>query len=353
MTLRTCSIAVAAVTGLCLLPVAAVAQIPAQQPAQLTPVQPAQPLVPQPVAPQPVPVAPAQPFAPAQQFQPAMPVIQTQESQTVLSSIEVLQSFTMFKAQSIPHSMLADAQAIAIIPNVVKGGFVIAGRFGRGVLTIKNPDGAWAAPVFITFTGGSVGWQVGLQSSDVVLVFKNRKGVDKMLTGGSFTLGADASVAAGPVGRQASAGTDIKLNAEIFSYSRARGLFVGAALDGSVVKVDPRAAAAFYQNGTVMPEPATQLVSMVARDTMVSPGTVPPAELATAAAVNPETVRQELASPRVAWIRCSTPTGGPTWRSRSRYSPGPQPQPLPRAELTTVFDHYERVLQDPTYKPAD
>ena len=99
---------------------------------------------------------------------------QAAEAQTVLASIDVLQGFTTFHAQSIPHSLLADAQAIAVIPNVIKGGFVIAGRFGRGVLLVREPNGAWRGPSFITFTGGSVGWQVGIQSSDIVLVFKNR-----------------------------------------------------------------------------------------------------------------------------------------------------------------------------------
>jgi SH3 domain-containing YSC84-like protein 1 len=148
-------------------------------------------------------------------FVPAVAHGQAAEVQTVNSAIEVLQGFTTFHTQSIPHSLLADAQAIAVIPNVIKGGFVIAGRFGRGVVLVREPTGAWRAPTFVTFTGGSVGWQVGLQSTDVVLVFKNRKGVEAMLSGSEFTLGADASIAAGPVGRQASAGTDVKLNAEI------------------------------------------------------------------------------------------------------------------------------------------
>lgn len=201
------------------------------------------------------------------------------ETRTMMASTAVLQSFTNFKAQSIPQSMLADAQAIAIIPNVVKGGFVIAGRFGRGVVMVKNPDGNWRAPIFVTFTGGSVGWQAGLQSTDIVLVFKNRKGIETMLSGREFTLGADASVAAGPVGRQTSAGTDMKLNAEVYSYSAARGLFLGVALDGSVLKVDNRADAVFYGNPPVLPQSAAQLMALVARDTAVppaAPGTPPP-----------------------------------------------------------------------------
>jgi len=201
----------------------------------------------------------------AQGFEPS------QETRTMMASTAVFQSFTNFKAQSIPQSMLADAQAIAIIPNVVKGGFVIAGRFGRGVVMVKNPDGNWRAPIFVTFTGGSVGWQAGLQSTDIVLVFKNRKGIETMLSGREFTLGADASVAAGPVGRQTSAGTDIKLNAEVYSYSAARGLFLGVALDGSVLKVDNRADAVYYGNPPTLPQSAAQLMALIARDTAAPP----------------------------------------------------------------------------------
>ena len=242
---------------------------------------------------------------------PTQAIGQTVEAKTVAGAIDVLQGFTDLRTQAIPRSMLADVQAIAIIPNVVKGGFIIAGRFGRGVILVRDPNGAWRAPLFVTFTGGSVGWQLGLQSTDVVLVFKNRKGLETMLSGSEFTLGADASVAAGPVGRQATAGTDIKLNAEIYSYSRSRGLFAGVALDGSVLKVDNRAVAAYYVNGTFVPPPAQQLVELVARDTAGGPpaaATIPavnfvPSTPPTVAAI--EQLRQGLVE--------SSPAGSTRW----------------------------------------
>ncbi len=165
-------------------------------------------------------------------------------------AIDVLQGFTICALRLFPVDALR-RPGHRDHSQCCQRGLHHCGRFGRGVILVRDPNGAWRAPLFVTFTGGSVGWQLGLQSTDVVLVFKNRKGLETMLSGSEFTLGADASVAAGPVGRQATAGTDIKLNAEIYSYSRSRGLFAGVALDGSVLKVDNRAVAAYYVNGTL------------------------------------------------------------------------------------------------------
>ena len=137
----------------------------------------------------------------------------------------------------IPDQLLHDAHAIAVFPDVVKAGLVFGGRHGRGLVSVRAPDGTWSNPSFIRITGGSVGWQVGVQSADVILVFRTEQGVANLVNG-KFTLGADASVAAGPVGRQATAGTDEELKAEIFTYSRARGLFAGVAIDGSVLSID-------------------------------------------------------------------------------------------------------------------
>ena len=122
-----------------------------------------------------------------------------------------------------------------IVPRVIKAGLVVGGRFGRGVVLVRNGKGCWSNPAFVTLTGGSVGWQIGVQSTDLVLVFKNRKTADRLLHGkDKLTLGADAAVAAGPLGRQAEAGTDARLHAEIYSYSRSRGLFAGISLKGPV-----------------------------------------------------------------------------------------------------------------------
>ena len=281
---------------------------------------------------------------------------QTQEGQTLSGAIEVLRGFTTFHAQSIPHSMLADAQAIAIIPNVIKGGFVIAGRFGRGVVLVREANGAWRAPTFVTFTGGSVGWQVGLQSSDVVLVFKNRNGLETMLSGREFTLGADASIAAGPVGRQASAGTDGKLDAEVYSYSRARGLFAGVALDGSVLKVDNRATASFYGNGQAIPPAAMQLIELVAKDTAgaapANPAVIDPNTISTA---QPPATADQLRQSLVEASRRLDPLVDENWRKFLALPPQvfaspPAGQPADQAELTAAVGRYDRVAQDPKYR---
>jgi lipid-binding SYLF domain-containing protein len=273
------------------------------------------------------------------------------EGQTIASSIEVFNGFTDLRTQSIPRSMLADAQAIAIIPNVVKGGFIIAGRFGRGVVLVRDPSGAWRAPLFMTFTGGSVGWQVGLQSTDVVLVFKNRKGLETMLNGSEFTLGADASVAAGPVGRQTSAGTDLKLSAEVYSYSRSRGLFAGVALDGSVLKIDNRAVAAYYANGTVVPPQAEQLVELVARNTIgappMNPSVVPAVNMVPASPTAADQLRVGL----IDSSRRLDPLVDDTWRN---YLALPVPtmanQPAPLPDLNAALVRYDRVAVDPQYR---
>lgn len=167
------------------------------------------------------------------------------EQKRARDAIAVLDKVMRIPEQSVPQSMLDNAYAIAIIPNVVKAGFVVGGRFGRGLISVRAPDGSWSNPSFMTIAGGSFGFQAGVQSTDVVLVFTTRRGVDSIVHG-KFTLGADASVAAGPVGRTASAATDEKLKAEIYSYSRARGLFAGIALDGAVLQIDDRSNEAVY-----------------------------------------------------------------------------------------------------------
>jgi lipid-binding SYLF domain-containing protein len=147
--------------------------------------------------------------------------------------------------KGIPPTLLNNASGIAIIPGVIKAGFILGGRYGRGVLVIRDKDGSWSNPVFISITGGSIGWQVGVESIDIILVFKSSRSIQGILKG-KFTLGADASIAAGPVGRQASASTDILLKSEIYSYSRSRGLFAGLALEGAAIQINYDANEAFY-----------------------------------------------------------------------------------------------------------
>ena len=147
--------------------------------------------------------------------------------------------------QNIPAWLMQRAYGVAVIPEVIKGAFVFGGRFGSGVLTVRDASGHFSNPIFIKLAGGSVGWQVGATSTDVVLVFVTQRSVEHFARG-KFTLGVDASVAAGPVGRQGEAAAGI--NAEIYSYSRARGLFAGVALDGTVLAFDPGANHAFYDS---------------------------------------------------------------------------------------------------------
>ncbi len=161
----------------------------------------------------------------------------------------VLEQLTRIPEKGIPPNLLKNAYGVAVIPGVIKAGFIFGGRFGQGILVVRRPDGSWSNPSFVNLGGGSVGFQAGAQSSDIVLVFKTKRSVDN-ITKGKITLGGDISVAAGPWGRYTSASTDIALKSEIFSYARNRGLFGGVALDGSVLSIDKKSNAAYYQNGS-------------------------------------------------------------------------------------------------------
>lgn len=164
------------------------------------------------------------------------------------NAVRVLADIMQAPDKSIPQDLLREAKAIAIIPDMLKVGFIFGGRRGEGLISVKSPDGTWSNPSFITMTGGSVGFQAGVSSTDVILVFRTQRGVDSIVRG-KFTLGADAAAAAGPVGRTTSIATDGKLKAEIYSYSRARGLFAGVALDGAALRMDYDANAAVYGAG--------------------------------------------------------------------------------------------------------
>lgn len=166
----------------------------------------------------------------------------------VEAATSVLEQLTEIPEQGIPHQLLNNAYAVAVIPNIIKAGFIIGGRYGEGVLVMRRPDGQWSNPSFVTMGGGSVGFQAGAQSSDLVLVFKTKRSVES-ITNGKITLGGDVSVAAGPWGRYTSAATDMQLKAEIFAYARNRGLFGGIALDGSVLGIDKKANFAYYGTG--------------------------------------------------------------------------------------------------------
>jgi len=168
------------------------------------------------------------------------------EEGRLLTATEVLQEIRAMPDVRLPDTLLAHAYGIAVIPDVTKIAFIFGGRHGNGLLAVRDKlTSPWSNPVFVSLTGGSWGFQAGAQSSDIILVFTTKSGIEG-IAGGKLTLGADASVATGPVGRQGSAATDISFNAEIYSYARTRGLFGGIALDGSVISIDRSANASFY-----------------------------------------------------------------------------------------------------------
>ena len=160
-------------------------------------------------------------------------------------AVRVVKQIQSIPESAIPDRLLDEAKAIVVVPDTIKAGLVLGGRRGHGLMSVKGADGTWSNPVFVTLTGGSIGFQAGVQSSDVVLVFRNDRSLESIVNG-KFTLGADAGVAAGPVGRNAAALTDGQLKAEIWSWSRARGLFAGVALDGAVLQIDDDANVAVY-----------------------------------------------------------------------------------------------------------
>ncbi|HDX0884145.1 TPA: ligand-binding protein SH3, partial [Stenotrophomonas maltophilia] len=172
-----------------------------------------------------------------------------QEDQRARNAVRVLAEIQEIPEQGIPDKLLDEGRAVIVIPDTIKAGLVIGGRRGHGLMSVRMPNGAWSNPVFVKLTGGSIGFQAGVQSSDVVLVFRNDRSLDNLVNG-KFTLGADAGVAAGPVGRNAAAATDGQLKAEIWSWSRARGLFAGVALDGAVLQIDDAANLDAYGSNT-------------------------------------------------------------------------------------------------------
>lgn len=161
------------------------------------------------------------------------------------AATEVLQDLQRIPEQAIPPNLLNSAYAVAVIPNVVKGGFIVSGSFGKGVLLVRQPDGAWSNPAFVRLGNVGIGWQAGVQGADLVLVFKNRRSIDN-ITSGKFTIGTSASASAGPVGRTAQAMTDGEFKSEIYTYSRSRGLFAGVSLDGGAITIDKLANAEWY-----------------------------------------------------------------------------------------------------------
>jgi lipid-binding SYLF domain-containing protein len=174
---------------------------------------------------------------------------QSDEAERIASAITVLSEIMDAGDQSVPRSIMEKAEGIAVFPSLIKGGLIVGGQRGRGILSVRNPKtGEWSSPAFLTITGGSIGAQIGGQAVDLILVIQNRRGLEQLVRN-QFKIGADASVAAGPVGRDASASTDIQMRAQILSYSRTRGLFAGVTLNGSTIRQDRDANDRFYGMG--------------------------------------------------------------------------------------------------------
>lgn len=168
----------------------------------------------------------------------------TKASERIQAAADVLSEIQDAPDQGIPENVLGSAECVAVVPTLLNGGFIVGARYGRGVASCRTPKG-WSAPAFFMVEGGSVGFQIGGQAVDLVMLIMNSDGMRNLLSS-KFKLGADASAAAGPVGRAAAADTDWKLKAQILSYSRARGVFAGVALDGAVIKQDKDSTREFY-----------------------------------------------------------------------------------------------------------
>ena len=157
---------------------------------------------------------------------------------------QILHEIMAAPDKGIPEEVLEHAKCVAVVPDLLKGGFVFGGENGRGVATCRTAKG-WSAPAFFAITGGSWGLQIGMEGIDLVMIIQNEKGMQRLI-GSGFQLGADASAAAGPVGRHASADTDWKLDAEVLTYSRAKGAFAGLTLNGASIRRDDDSTVAIY-----------------------------------------------------------------------------------------------------------
>jgi len=253
----------------------------------------------------------------------ALPAVAaSRQDARLINATEVLNELQASPDQNVPQWLLERAYAVAIVPGVIKVGLGIGARRGSGVVVLRKDNGHWSNPVFVNLTGGSFGFQVGVQSTDVMLVFTSRAGVEGIV-GGKVTLGADASVAAGPVGRQTAAGTDVGFNAQVYSYSRAKGLFAGVALDGSALTISHSSNAAYYGRPGVL---ASEIVA----------DSAPPA---------PESARQFIATlDRILGTGANATqntSNGPNQKPASATSNASTPQAADPGKLTT------RPMEDP------
>jgi len=296
------------------------------------------------------------------QYQQA-PVVQNTSEFTVNEATTVFSQAVQMS--DIPRNLLVDAQAIAIVPSMIRGAFVFGMQHGNGVIMIRDANRQWQAPRFITITGGSFGYQIGVQATDLILVFRTPQSVQALLQG-TLKVGVDASAAAGPIGRQTSAGTDFRTAAGILSYSRARGVFAGVSIDGSSITLNPGAEAMYYQPPGVFPASAANLLQWVNAYTMTQPLVAPapaPASGATTIPAAPgswvaagqqrsgdaESARQQLdASSRQLY---TSPILDSNWKNYLALPPEvyvPNQSPNPQA-LQQALSRYEAVASQPQF----
>jgi lipid-binding SYLF domain-containing protein len=277
---------------------------------------------------------------------------------TVINATNVFAQAMAMQDNQIPPPVLASASGIAIFPGMLRGAFVVGLQHGRGLLLTRDAQGQWQAPRFIEMAGGSFGYQIGVQATDLVLVFRTPQSVNNVLRG-TLKVGVDASAAAGPVGRQAAVGTDLSLSAEILSYSRARGAFIGVSIDGSSISLDPSAEAIYYQPPGTFPASAMTLLQTVAAYSAVAPIAATVAGPIQAAAAggwvaagsrtggDAESTRQQLAA-------ASTQLAAnldDSWKRylvlpREVYTPNQVPNPQ---ETQQALQKYEDVARNPQY----
>jgi lipid-binding SYLF domain-containing protein len=265
------------------------------------------------------------------------------------TSATVLNEIMATPDKGIPSDILGSAKCVAVVPNLLKGGFIVGGAHGRGMATCRTATG-WSAPAPITTTGGSVGLQIGGQSVDLVMVVMNDRGMQALLTN-KFKLGADASVAAGPVGRHTEGATDWKLRAEVLTYSRARGLFAGISFNGAVIKQDEDATGELYGRqvdfktiltGSVQPpQTAEKFLAAVkqAAGTDVAPSSTAVSSTAPSSRP-PAPVNPPAATP--------TPTPAPTPATETapatETTPSPTPTPTPPAAANRVEAKFDPAV---------
>lgn len=247
------------------------------------------------------------------------------EEARLIEASGILEELGAQRDTAIPDRLMQRAYGIVVIPNVVKVSAVVGGRRGSGAMVVRDENGRFTDPIMVSITGGSVGWQIGVQSTDLVLVFTTKQGIEG-IADGKLTLGGDASVAAGPVGRSASAGTDQDFKAEVYSYSRNKGLFAGLSIDGSVLSIDSRSNTRLYGKTASASDIIARRVSTNADaakrfERAVAASTAGSAQLA-GAATSSATASPDSAEPA---SPSSTPASGASSFPLEDSSPGAEP----------------------------